>query len=85
VRVPLDEDAVGANVRNVELLALDEALDSLCKIDPRKGRLVVLRCFGGLTMDESAEVLRVSPETAKRDWKMAKAWLRIQLTANKDV
>jgi RNA polymerase sigma-70 factor, ECF subfamily len=79
VRVPLDEGAVGMQGRDIELLALDGALESLCKIDPRKGRLVELHCFGGLTMEESAEVLRISPETAKRDWKLAKAWLGLEL------
>ena len=79
MRVPLDEGTVGMQGRDIELLALDDALESLCKIDPRKGRLVELHCFGGLTMEESAEVLRVSPETAKRDWKLAKAWLGVAL------
>jgi DNA-directed RNA polymerase specialized sigma24 family protein len=51
----------------------------LCKIDVRKGKLVELRCFGGLTVEESAEILKISPETAKRDWRMAKAWLRVHL------
>jgi RNA polymerase sigma factor (TIGR02999 family) len=79
VRVPLEEDAAGIEGRDIELLALDEALDSLSRMDPRKVRLIELHCFGGLTMEESAEVLGVSPETAKRDWKLAKAWLGIQL------
>jgi RNA polymerase sigma-70 factor (ECF subfamily) len=82
VRVPLDEEVVGTTARGVELLALDEALESLSKIDPRKSRLVELHCFGGLTVDESAEILGISPATAKRDWKMAKAWLRVQLTGD---
>ena len=81
VRVPLDEEIAGANGRDIQLLALDEALESLSKVDPRKGRLVELHCFGGLTIDESAEVLGISPETAKRDWKMAKAWLGVQLAS----
>ncbi len=80
VRIPLDEDMVGIQPRGFELLALDEALDSLSKIDHRKGRLVELHCFGGLTVDECAQVLRISPETAKRDWKFAKTWLRARLT-----
>ena len=80
LRVPLDEGIIGIKGRDVELIALDEALDSLSRMDPRKGKLVELHCLGGLTIDESAEVLRVSPETAKRDWKMAKAWLGVQLT-----
>jgi RNA polymerase sigma factor (TIGR02999 family) len=79
VRVLLDEGVVGTSARDIKLLALDEALASLSKIDPRKGRLVELHCFGGLTVDETAQVLGMSPETTKRDWKMAKAWLRVHL------
>ena len=79
VRVPLDEEIAGANGRDIQLLALDEALGSLCEMDARKGRLVELHCLGGLTIDESAEILKISPETAKRDWKLAKAWLGLRL------
>ena len=79
IRVPLNEQIVGTHSRDIQLLALDQALESLCKMDPRKGKLVELHCFGGLTIEESAEVLKISPETAKRDWKMAKAWLGIHL------
>jgi RNA polymerase sigma factor (TIGR02999 family) len=80
VQVPLDEGAAGMPARGVEVLALDKALASLSKIDPRKGRVVELRYFGGLSVDETAEVLEISRETAKRDWKMAKAWLLRELT-----
>lgn len=83
VRVPLDEGAVATRARDIELLALDEALESLSKIDPRKGKVVELHCFGGLNVDECAEALGISPETAKRDWKMAKAWLRVHLSGQK--
>ena len=79
VRIPLDEEVVGPSERGIELMALDDALASLAKLDPRKGRLVELRYFGGLTVEESAEVLGVSRETAKRDWKIAKAWLFAEL------
>jgi RNA polymerase sigma-70 factor, ECF subfamily len=79
VRVPLEEGAVPTSTRDINLLALDEALASLSDLDPRKARLVELHCFGGLTVDESSEVLGISPETAKRDWKTAKAWLRVHL------
>ena len=72
VRVPLDEAVLGTPVRRVEVLALDEALQSLSQIDPRKGRVVELHYFGGLTVEQTAEVLQISPETALRDWKMAK-------------
>jgi RNA polymerase sigma-70 factor, ECF subfamily len=85
VQVQLDEGAVGgAAARGVEVLALDEALASLSKIDPRKSRVVELRYFGGLSVEETAEVLEIARETAKRDWKMAKAWLFGELTGKKD-
>jgi RNA polymerase sigma-70 factor (ECF subfamily) len=75
VRVPLDDVLVDARARGIEILALDEALESLSKVDGRKGRVVELRYFGGLSVEETAEILGVSPETVKRDWKMSKAWL----------
>ena len=81
VRIPLNEEAVGPNERGVALLALDDALASLVKMDPRKGRLVELRYFGGMTVEESAEIMGVARETAKRDWKVAKAWLFAELRA----
>jgi RNA polymerase sigma factor (TIGR02999 family) len=80
VRVPLEEEVVGARKRGVELVALNDALTSLSAIDPRKGRIVELRYFGGLTAEEAAEVLGISPETVLRDWKMAKAWLLDELS-----
>jgi len=80
VQIALDERAVGTKARGVEIVALDEALESLSKIDPRKGRLVELRYFSGLSIEETADVLEISRETAKRDWKMAKAWLLRELT-----
>ena len=79
VRIPLNEEVAGPSERGVELLALDDALISLTKMDARKGRLVELRYFGGLTMEESAAILGVARETAKRDWKIAKAWLFAEL------
>jgi RNA polymerase sigma factor (sigma-70 family) len=66
------------------VLALDEALASLLRFDPRKARVVELRYFGGLSVGEAAEVLEISPETAKRDWKMAKAWLLRELSGVQD-
>jgi RNA polymerase sigma factor (TIGR02999 family) len=80
VRVQLDHVLSAARGRGIEILALDEALESLSKVDTRKGRLVELRYFGGLGIEESAEILGISPETVKRDWKMAKAWLFGALT-----
>jgi RNA polymerase sigma factor (sigma-70 family) len=61
--------------KTAELIALDEALERLAKFDARKGRVVELRYFGGLDVDEIAEVLKISPITVLRDWKFAKAWL----------
>jgi RNA polymerase sigma-70 factor (ECF subfamily) len=61
--------------RASELIALDEALDQLEKLDPRKSRVVQLRYFGGLSLEETAEVLEVSVMTVRRDWRVAKAWL----------
>lgn len=79
VRVPLDEALLGTRGRGVEVLALDDALASLSKIDPRKGRVVELRYFGGLSVEETADVLGISAETVLRDWKMAKTWLYREL------
>jgi len=79
VLVALDEETMGNPLRGTGLLALDDALVLLSQIDPRKGRVVELRYFGGLSVEESAEVLRISPETVKRDWKLAKAWLLREL------
>ena len=82
VRIPLDEALLGTRARDVDTLALDEALQSLSQMDPRKCRVVELRYFGGLSVEETAEVLRVSPETVLRDWKMAKVWLFRELTGH---
>jgi RNA polymerase sigma-70 factor, ECF subfamily len=79
-RVSLDETLLGMQARGVEVLALNEALVSLSKIDARKGRVVELRYFGGLSVEETAEVLKTSAETILRDWKMAKTWLLRELT-----
>jgi RNA polymerase sigma-70 factor (ECF subfamily) len=83
VRVPLDDVLAGARARGIEILALDQALESLSKVDGRKCRVVELRYFGGLSVEETAEVLGISSETAKRDWKMAKTWLFGELTTEK--
>jgi DNA-directed RNA polymerase specialized sigma24 family protein len=66
---------------DVPVLALDLALERLGTIDPDLARIVELRAFGGLTIDEAAHVLKVSPSTAKREWRTAKAWLNRQLAA----
>jgi RNA polymerase sigma factor (sigma-70 family) len=62
------------------LVALDEALDELAKVDPRKARVIELRFFGGLSVEEAAEVLKISPQSVMRDWKLAKAWLTRELS-----
>lgn len=81
VRVPLDELAVPPrDPDSVDVLDLDAALDALAHLDPRKCRLVELRYFAGLTLEEAARVLEISVETAKRDWRMAKAWLLARLS-----
>ncbi len=80
IHVSLEEAFPASEEARVDLLALDEALSALALIDPRKGRVVELRFFGGLSVEETAEVLRVSPETVMRDWKFAKACLHQELS-----
>jgi RNA polymerase sigma factor (TIGR02999 family) len=65
--------------RDDDLLALDQALDRLAKVDPRMGRVVELRYFAGLSVDETSEVLGVSPKTVQRDWQVARNWLLREL------
>ena len=74
-RVSLENAAVMSSQRATELILLDEALNELAKIDSRKSRVVELRYFGGLSLDETAKVLQISLMTARRDWRAAKAWL----------
>jgi RNA polymerase sigma factor (TIGR02999 family) len=80
LRVTLDEAAWVTETRSAELLALDEALERLAAQDPRKSQIVELRYFGGLTVPETAEFLKLSPRTVEREWTMAKAWLYRALT-----
>ena len=75
LKVSLDEAAILSQERAGELLALDEALKSLTALDPRRSQVVELRFFGGLSNEEIAEVLKISPNTVTRDWNVAKAWL----------
>ena len=75
LRLTLDEALAVAKETDVDLLAIDEALDRLAKIDPQQARVVELRFFSGLTVDETAVALGVSPKTVKRDWSVARAWL----------
>jgi RNA polymerase sigma-70 factor, ECF subfamily len=78
-RVTLEDALAAAPERDVDLLALDGALERLAALDPQLARLVELRYFGGLTIRETAEVLRVSPKTVEREWDAAKLWLRREL------
>ena len=78
--VPLDEAIVVSAQRAADVLALDEALRALAAIDQRKSRIVEMRFFGGLSIEETAEVLAVSPGTVMRDWTLAKAWLRREIS-----
>ena len=78
-RVTLDEATVASPDPGLDVVALDRALDAFAKVDPRKSRAIELRFFGGLSVEESAEVLQVSPDTVKRDWRLAKLWLLREL------
>jgi RNA polymerase sigma-70 factor, ECF subfamily len=75
IQVPLDEHLLGSKARGVDVQALDGALTTLAKLDPRKSRVVELRFFAGLSVEETAEVLEISEETVTRDWRVAKTWL----------
>ena len=78
-RVPLEEDSLGTGQPVETLLALDTALRRLEGVDPRLSQVVECRYFGGMTVEETAEVLHVSPATIKRDWSLARAWLNREL------
>lgn len=80
--ISLDEALTVSDERSNDVVVLDEALERLTEFDPRKGQLVELRYFGGLSIDETAEVLSVSAGTIMRDWTLAKAWLRRELSNN---
>ena len=78
--VPLDEVLLVAEAHGIEVLALNEALDALARIDNRKSRVIELRYFGGLSIEETAEILDISVDTVKRDFRMARAWLIAELS-----
>jgi RNA polymerase sigma-70 factor (ECF subfamily) len=73
--VSLDEERLAGGQPDRDLVSLDDSLDALATLDPRKVRVVELRFFGGLSVEETAEILKVSPQTVLRDWKLAKVWL----------
>ena len=81
IKLSLDEALATPDRRDFDLVALDDALEDLGKLDPKQGKLVELRFFAGLSIEESAEVLGVSPATVKREWAVAKAWLYRELSA----
>ena len=78
--VTLDEDLVVSPEKGRDVVALDDALKALAEVDPRKSRVVELRFFGGLSVEETAEVLKVSQDTVLRDWRLAKSWLRREMS-----
>ena len=82
IQVPFDEAAAARQEQSVNVMALDDAMKSLEKIDERKSRIVELRFFGGLSIEETAEVLKVSPGTVMRDWTFTRAWLRKEMSAD---
>jgi RNA polymerase sigma factor (TIGR02999 family) len=81
-RLNLDQLPNVGSDRARELIALDDALNALAKVDPRKARVIEMRFFGGLSVKETAAVLRVSPDTVMRDWRLARAWLLAELSGS---
>ena len=80
LKLPLDEAAASPATCGIDLVALEDALQDLSRLDPQQGRVVELRFFGGLSIEETAKVLNVSPATVKRDWSTARLWLNKRLT-----
>lgn len=80
IKLSLDEALILTDARAAELVALDEALNELGEVDPRQSRIVELRFFGGLTVEETARFLNISSDTVTRDWNVAKAWLYRRIT-----
>jgi RNA polymerase sigma factor (TIGR02999 family) len=82
VKLSLDEALAPADEKDLDLVALDDALEALARVDPQQSRVVELRYFGGLTIEETAGVLGISPATTKRDWTLAKAFLKKEILRN---
>ena len=82
IRVSLSDANLVVKETDLDIIAVDEALERLAHIDEQQSRVVELRFFAGLSVEETAEVLKISPATVKRDWSMAKAWLHRELTRN---
>ena len=83
-KVPLEDAVVMSNERPDELLTLDESLTRLGRMDPQQARIVELRIFAGLSVEDTADLLGISPATVKRDWSMAKAWLSLEIGKSRD-
>ena len=81
-KISLDETAVLSDQRAADLVALDDALNALAQIDPRKSRIIELRFFGGLSIEETAEIMKIAPVTVTREWRAARAWLRREMSSN---
>jgi RNA polymerase sigma-70 factor (ECF subfamily) len=79
-RIPLDDAVARIDQKATELVALDDALNTLAVLDPRKSQIIELRFFGGLSIEETAEVMKISSPTVQREWRSAKAWLRRELS-----
>ena len=79
LRITLSDDMAAASSEASDLIAIDDALQVLSQVDSRKAQVVELRFFGGLSVEEMAEVLKISPQSVKRDWKLARAWLLKEL------
>jgi RNA polymerase sigma factor (TIGR02999 family) len=79
-KITLDRAVALPQKRDVDLLALDDALDELSRLDPRQGRIVELRFFGGLSIEETSEILGISPATVKREWTTARSWLHREMS-----
>lgn len=77
--IPIDLDQLAGSGRAAELCALDDALNTLASMDARRAQVIELRFFGGLTIEETAEVLKISPQSVMRDWRLARAWLAGEL------
>jgi RNA polymerase sigma factor (TIGR02999 family) len=84
VKVSLEEAAIISSEQPADFVALDDALNELAEMDPRKSRIVELRFFGGLNVEETAEVLKISPRTVIREWSLAQAWLYRELGGKTD-
>ncbi|MBV9481045.1 MAG: sigma-70 family RNA polymerase sigma factor [Acidobacteria bacterium] len=80
LRLPLDEELVFSPAKSAELVALDDALNRLSSFDARKAKIIELRYFGGMSVEETAEALNVHPNTVIRDWSLAKLWLKRELS-----